>query len=92
MIKVDGPRGPSRVDSKRTEKARSSGPSAAFRSELGQVSEDGDGEAAAVEHGAGVAGVEGVFLAQTVGDRGGAGRPTRNVNAGPNVVMTFWTA
>ena len=72
MIKVDGPRGPSRVDSKRTEKARSSGPSGAFRAELGQVAEDGGGEAAAVEHGAGVAGVEGIFLAQTVGD-GGAG-------------------
>lgn len=71
MIKVEGPRGPSSVDPKRVSRARPSGPPGAFQAELGRVSGEAAADAAsAPEQPAAVAGVEGVFLAQTVGADG----------------------
>jgi hypothetical protein len=74
-MKVEGPKGPSSVQGKKVAKAtRAAG--SGFASELGRVSggaDDAD-SAAAVENASGIAGVEGVFAAQSVDP--GAGQPS----------------
>lgn len=86
MIKVEGPRGPSNVQSRRVGKVGGSGQSGDFRSELDKVS--GGAESAAVEQSGGVAGVEGVFAAQTVDGGGGASyeERKRRANRGHDVL------
>jgi hypothetical protein len=76
-MKVEGPKGPSSVQGKKVAKAtRAAG--SGFASELGRVSggdDDADSDsAAAVENASGIAGVEGIFAAQSVDP--GAGQPS----------------
>ena len=66
-MKVEGPKGPSSVQAKKTKKTESASGGAAFATELGRVSSEGeDAQAAPVDQTGGIAGVEGVFAAQAV--------------------------
>lgn len=69
MIKVEGPRGPSTIQSKKVGKTGAAGKPGAFAAELSSVGQE-EAETAAPEGIGGVAGVAGIFAAQTVGDRG----------------------
>jgi len=69
VIKVEGPRGPSSIQPRRVGKAGASGPPGAFQAELGKVT-GAEADAASVEQTGGVAGVEGIFVAQAVGEDG----------------------
>jgi hypothetical protein len=80
-MKVEGPRGPSSVQPKKTAKTeRSSG--AGFAAALGKVSggDEAPESAAGVDVASGVAGVDGIFAAQSV-DAGGAGPEERKRRA-----------
>jgi hypothetical protein len=75
-MKVEGPKGPSSVQGKKVAKTtRASGPG--FASELGRVSgsDDAADSAAAVENASGIAGVEGIFAAQSVDPGAGQSSP-----------------
>jgi hypothetical protein len=82
-MKVEGPRGPSSVQAKKTKKAEGASGGAAFATELGRVTSDSDDTpAAAVDQTGGIAGVEGIFAAQAVDpDAGGAGPDERKRRA-----------
>lgn len=75
-MKVEGPKGPSTVQGKKVGKATRSG-GAGFASELGRVSggDDAADSTANVENAAGIAGVEGIFAAQSVDPDGGQTSP-----------------
>jgi hypothetical protein len=73
-MKVEGPKGPSSVQLKKTKKTERSG-GAGFAAELSRTAEGDESvdSSGPVDHSSGIAGVEGVFAAQSVDSAPGPG-------------------